>query len=211
MDILTLLTLMCAGIVYLICCVLVVRAFLSAKQPRQSRRLAGLWVAAFCVILVGCLALNDVAGIVGAAIFSGGALLIALGVTGVLLRRWEHIEAAAQAAYNEASQLIEREQATTPQPLDTATLCVYLARAYDLTRREEELTVLLLDGCAQAALPDILCVSENTVKTHVRRIYRKLGIHSRQELFDRAEALRHERGSLPAAQPYDAQSAESRS
>lgn len=146
-----------------------------------------------------------------AAIFSGTVLVAVLVVTGTLLRRWEHIEAVAQAAYNEVSQFIEQEQAAALQPIDNATLCVHLARAYDLTRREEELTTLLLDGCAQATLPDVLCVSENTVKTHVRRIYRKLGIHSRQELFDRAEALRNEHAELSTTHAYDTQSAESRS
>lgn len=36
-------------------------------------------------------------------------------------------------------------------------------------------------------VPNKLFITKNTVKTHVKRIYHKLGIHSRQELADLIE------------------------
>ena len=37
--------------------------------------------------------------------------------------------------------------------------------------------------CAQPWIAESLCISENTVGSHVRHIYQKLDIHSREELF----------------------------
>lgn len=56
-----------------------------------------------------------------------------------------------------------------------------LAKA-ELTRREEELARLLLKGAGNREVADELAVSLSTVKTHARNLYRKLGIHSRDEL-----------------------------
>lgn len=60
--------------------------------------------------------------------------------------------------------------------------CARVARAFDLTRREEEVLVLMLEGQSTAQIADGLVVSANTVKTHVRNLYRKLGVNRRQDL-----------------------------
>ena len=39
-----------------------------------------------------------------------------------------------------------------------------------------------------SVIADILVVSKDTVKTHSRNIYQKLGIHSQQELIDSVES-----------------------
>ena len=56
---------------------------------------------------------------------------------------------------------------------------------------EAELTVLRLlsDGLSVREIGARLFVSENTVRTHRRALYRKLGVHSRQEAIARASAL----------------------
>ena len=33
-------------------------------------------------------------------------------------------------------------------------------------------------------MADHLCISENTVKSHVRKVYQKLGVNSKQEVID---------------------------
>lgn len=67
----------------------------------------------------------------------------------------------------------------TPEP---KLVCAMAARTYDLTRREEEVLLLLLEGKSFAAIAGELFVSENTVKTHVRHIYRKMGVNRKQDL-----------------------------
>ena len=53
-----------------------------------------------------------------------------------------------------------------------------------LTAREREIGLLLAYGRTQPWIAERLSISENTVGTHVRHIYQKLDIHTRQELFD---------------------------
>ncbi len=51
-----------------------------------------------------------------------------------------------------------------------------------LTHREAEVMELLRDGRSNAEIAHSLHVSIETVRTHARRIYRKLGVKSRREL-----------------------------
>ena len=59
-----------------------------------------------------------------------------------------------------------------------------MATRYFLTEREAAVLGLLLAGRSAPYIAEQLCVSQNTVKTHVRHIYAKLDIHTRQELLD---------------------------
>jgi DNA-binding NarL/FixJ family response regulator len=54
-----------------------------------------------------------------------------------------------------------------------------------LSRRESEVLGLLVDGLSNRAIADELVVGEETVKTHLRSIYKKL------EVKDRAQAVAH--------------------
>lgn len=58
--------------------------------------------------------------------------------------------------------------------------------AHLLTEREADVLEYLAAGYSVRAISSVLCVSENTVKTHVASIYRKTGAHSRQEIIDLA-------------------------
>lgn len=55
---------------------------------------------------------------------------------------------------------------------------------YLLTERESEILSMLVKGRSFAKISERLFVSENTTKTHVKNIYRKTGVHSKQELMD---------------------------
>ena len=57
-----------------------------------------------------------------------------------------------------------------------------------LTSREAEICGLLAQGRSRPYIRELLCVSKNTVDTHVRHAYAKLGIHSNQELIDLLQA-----------------------
>ena len=62
-----------------------------------------------------------------------------------------------------------------------------VSEEYGLTSREEEVLRMVLLGRDAPSISEELCISANTVKTHIKRIYRKVDIHSRQELADMVE------------------------
>lgn len=55
------------------------------------------------------------------------------------------------------------------------------ARKPTLTGREIEVLGLVADGKTSRQIGDLLFISENTVKNHIRNILDKLGLHSRNE------------------------------
>lgn len=65
-----------------------------------------------------------------------------------------------------------------------------------LTSRETEIFAMLAHGRDRASIREQLCISNDTVKTHTRRIYAKLNIHAKQEARELVETRmeREERG-----------------
>jgi LuxR family maltose regulon positive regulatory protein len=61
--------------------------------------------------------------------------------------------------------------------------------AEELTERERDILALLPGPQSQRELADSLYVSPNTMKTHLRAIYRKLGADSRTDAVLRARSL----------------------
>ena len=51
--------------------------------------------------------------------------------------------------------------------------------------REEEVLRLTLSGQKRRDIADKLCVSENTVKTHLSHIFAKVGVSSKKELTEK--------------------------
>ena len=58
-----------------------------------------------------------------------------------------------------------------------------LSDRYNLTRREKEITGLLLQGSSQHDISDSLSITSNTLKKHISNIYKKTGVRSWRELF----------------------------
>lgn len=67
------------------------------------------------------------------------------------------------------------------------TACAQVAGAYGLSARETEVFSYLARGRSEPYIRDTLVLSRNTVSSHVRHIYQKLGIHSKQELIEMVE------------------------
>lgn len=59
-----------------------------------------------------------------------------------------------------------------------------LRQHYRLSAREAEVMELIARGNTVARIAEDLIVSENTIRTHSKRIYAKLDIHKKQELMD---------------------------
>ncbi|WP_283169621.1 helix-turn-helix transcriptional regulator [Curtanaerobium respiraculi] len=64
------------------------------------------------------------------------------------------------------------------------TQCDNLAGVYGLTGRETEVIKLLVKGRSKSYIAEELIISENTVRSHARHIYKKLDVHSKQDIMD---------------------------
>ena len=58
------------------------------------------------------------------------------------------------------------------------------ARVFGLSSRETEVAALLARGRSLPFIQEELCISAGTSQTHARHIYKKMGVHSRQEFID---------------------------
>ena len=63
-----------------------------------------------------------------------------------------------------------------------------MARDFGLSGRETEVLELLARGYGSRAIQEKLSISSSTVSMHVQRIYRKTGLHSKQDVINEMEA-----------------------
>lgn len=73
------------------------------------------------------------------------------------------------------------------EKLDSSTLenrCRLVGSQYKLTGREMEVLFLLAEGRNEPYITNALMVSRATIKTHIKHIYQKINVSSRQELLD---------------------------
>jgi DNA-binding CsgD family transcriptional regulator len=84
-----------------------------------------------------------------------------------------------------------------------------VVNGYDLSRREAQVALCCAEGMSNAEIGDRLCITEQTVKFHMRHLFIKFGVRRRGELISRL--LRHEDGAAGGgrggrrADPYERQ------
>ena len=66
--------------------------------------------------------------------------------------------------------------------------CITVANRYLLSKKETEVLFLLAKGRNAAHIQEQLFISEGTARTHMRHIYKKMDIHTQQELIDTVES-----------------------
>lgn len=106
-------------------------------------------------------------GIDGAAVSGAGAAALDASVAAAAAA-----DSAAEAAA-EAAEAAAREER-----------CQLLEERFGLSRREIEIMDLFAQGRSANWIADALVISKNTVRSHLRAIYTKLDVHTRQELLD---------------------------
>lgn len=96
-----------------------------------------------------------------------------------VLRLMPHIEAAVKAP------------SEAPGPASESRKAKRIAGGLiePLTEREQQVLRLLVDGLSGPEIASILVVGESTIKTHLKNIYGKLGVHSRDQALLRAREL----------------------
>lgn len=67
--------------------------------------------------------------------------------------------------------------------------CALVKHHYGLSDREAEIMEYLARGTTVARIAELLAISENTVRTHSKRIYAKLDVHRKQELADLVDSF----------------------
>lgn len=165
--------------VFAACCAAIAKAAFSSFPSKALLQSAFYQAAAFALALVGCLAVTQVAGNAAAALFSAAFCILSLALGLLLARTWNSNEIAERASIEELRRFVENHQDVE------ATLeerCARVAREFDLTRREEAILGLLLEGKTRPEVAEALFVSENTVKTHIRNLYKKMGVSGKAEL-----------------------------
>lgn len=78
------------------------------------------------------------------------------------------------------------ETTATSDPIEQR--CLVVVERYGLSQRETDVLMGLAHGRTVMHLADSLCLSPNTIRSHCKTLYTKLGIHSRQELIDLVDA-----------------------
>ncbi|MDZ7627509.1 MAG: response regulator transcription factor [Parvularculaceae bacterium] len=83
-----------------------------------------------------------------------------------------------------AGQRLTRQAPSSPFARNDAAL-----RSLGVTDREYEVLTLLAEGCANKEIARRLEVSPNTIKSHVARLYEKLGAERRTQAVQKAREL----------------------
>lgn len=92
--------------------------------------------------------------------------------------------ASAGSTFGAGIPAEEQERLALERMRDT---CRRFSRARGLTLREEDIVVLIAEGKTIKEMEEELFISNATVKTHRRNLYRKLDVHSREELMEAVE------------------------
>ena len=130
-------------------------------------------------------------GIVG-----GDIKMAALGIVtalflllaGFTLARAYALFATRHVAPSAQDGIMDDEPASATTTVEDA--CAKLTREASLSPRESEVLVELAYGHTSGYIAKALFISDNTVRTHMRNIYRKLGVTDREALL---ELVRHRR------------------
>lgn len=113
------------------------------------------------------------------AVALGTCYLAALAFSVSLSRKkMPRLSMETEEAQDESSELERSAQELADRKIGA------IVDTYGLTRREAEVLEYLARGRTLAYISDELVVSPHTVRSHVRHIYEKTHVHSRQELLD---------------------------
>ena len=91
-------------------------------------------------------------------------------------------ERQGEPAMCPAKSIAANAASSEPQEGQTSACVGLAAERYGLSPRETDVLRLLVAGDSTAQIQDKLCIAPGTFNYHMRNIYAKLGVHSRQEL-----------------------------
>ena len=145
------------------------RAFLGLMVAFAAGCIAGRAVMVLCIVFAGSWS-SDILIIL--SIVAANAAMVILIRRGVTPRRAEELLSCEGEAEDAGEGRLPLAQ------IDR------IAAERNLGEREREVLVLLLEGKSAAEVAREMVVANGTAKSHIRHVYKKLGVHSRDELFD---------------------------
>ena len=171
--------LVCVGATFCATCYAIARFAYFDRRARADLLLAFYCVVVFAGAVVGCLAFTDAYGNVASAAFAALLCGCSAAVGALLRKTWAQADELERRRVEDLRGLVDRYR-TEEGSIESR--CAHAARTFDLTRREEEVLALLLKGCTRSEIARELFVSGDTVKTHIRNLYRKTGVTGKDEL-----------------------------
>ena len=168
---------------------------LSTRDTSDALRLPSYCLALGLALLFACL--GTLASLITRDLWVGSLPGLALSVVvciyvlsmALMLQMREHRKLdpdtiGAQAGYDE--NLPVQDSASPVERMESAiaTWAEGAATTYELTPRETEILPLVVRGLDTPTIAQALGVSDNTVRTHKKSLYRKLDVHSKQELLE---------------------------
>lgn len=168
-----------AGYYYAVATLWALCSYLARTGKEQRTELFAWWgLALFAGQLVGFLA----SAAVGFQVLSGSDFCV---IALFLLMLASLLIATDEGLWGEWGG-VRPDDSDRPSAFKAA--CESIVREHRLTPRERDVFVLLARGRNASFVAEQLVVTKDTVKTHSRSLYHKLGVHSQQELIDRVEA-----------------------
>lgn len=147
--------------------------------------------ASWCGIGIGALASQGIgavtAGDIDGILWASALITFGFMVYNFVVLKKFSFESTIQGIVPVAPAAIEPAEGAAEDLPSLEDNCRTVAERFGLTNRESEVLELLARGRTSPVIQEKLFLSHNTVKTHVRHIYTKMGIHSQQELIDIVE------------------------
>ena len=160
-------SLVAAGVIAMVASLGAAGALVPAGYRLAVRRMCGLHLIAFVLILVA-------------------ALLTYPSTWYLLILSFVTINLAPLVLLGPL--LAQRRASPLAAPGRGGTLEAFAAR-YNISERELEIVRLLLNGCTNSDIGAALCISSHTVKNHVYNVYRKVGVRNRIQLANLVRSL----------------------
>lgn len=142
---------------------------------RRSGLPIGFALAASQIVLTICLALASPIGKLASAAFVAPVIIIGVAIVVTALASafllgendYRDPEAQAAAAIEDSKELVERR-----------------AKECGISQQEQRVCELIVEGLPSEKIREELCIAQSTLKVHLRNIYSKTGVHSRNELVE---------------------------
>lgn len=173
---------------------------LLSLRPSNSRQSLLVFLCGWTVLNTLLLVAAPLAMMLEAQVSAGVLSLTALALVivytlavGLLLYRRKNVEAddgnnAGALASPDGQNLLGNQDSRSWKD-GQAAFYRSMAADHNLTQRETDVFELLAQGRSLPAIEEHFCLSHSTVKGHVRSIYQKFGVATKQELLEKLQQL----------------------